>query len=175
MTHSAASPSPTAQQQYLEKATRYFDRLGRLNLWSGIAGMKQIEAEQESHRKNREAEEQFVRKTAWGYDETESGPAESGGQTQTNNEADGMGHTILGDIQNPAPIVITQPSQPQQPTASAASWLLPAILGAAIPTGMGGAALATYMLNRPSQTPTEYVDESVSMGLGQIEDYLRDE
>lgn len=151
-----------------EMAAKYFDRMGRINLWSGIAGMRHMEAEQDSHRKNREAEEQYVRKTAWGYDEPNN-EADS-------SEADKMGNTILGDVQQTPPVIVTQAAPPAQP---AAHWLLPLVLGAMVPGGVGAGALATYLATRPQQpqtpTATEYVDESTSIGLGRIEDYLRDD
>lgn len=160
-TRSQKQPSPA--DSYLHQAAKYFDRMGRINLWSGVAGMRHMEQEQDSHRKNREAEEQHVRKTVWGYDE----PQTTHSETDKPSESESVGHTILGDIQQPAPIVVTQPQ-----TTNNVGWVLPAVLGAAIPLGMGAAGLATYFAMRQPSKPTQYVDESVQMGLGQIEDYL---
>lgn len=78
-----------------------------------------------------------------------------------------------------------QPQYPQQqapppaaPTpAKKANWLLPAVLGATLPLAGAGLAGLGYLLSQPQQTQTsqqpagEYVDESVSIGLGQLNDY----
>ena len=78
-----------------------------------------------------------------------------------------MGSTILGDITNPAPIVINQPQSNLLPIA------LAALAGLGIPTAMAGGAAAMYLLNKPAATqPQTYQDETVSIGLGRIDDYM---
>lgn len=103
---------------------------------------------------NRKAESAWTRKALWNSDESET-------------EEMGNQQTILGDVTNPTPIVVTS-SQ-----SSALGPLLAALLGAAIP----GAGLAGYLL---SQSPAPVVqpsnpDETVEIGLGRIEDYLQPE
>jgi len=103
--------------------------------------------------KNQEAESAYVRKNLWGVGESKQ-------------EEDDMGTTILGDITHPAPIVITQPQQPQNSLLPIA---LAAMAAIGIPATLGVGALAGYMLTKqPAQT---FQDETVSIGLGKIEYY----
>jgi hypothetical protein len=105
------------------------------------------------NQRNIEAESAAVRRKLWGE---ESKAAES----------DDMGNTILGDITNPAPIVINQPQSNLLPIA------LAALAGLGIPTAMAGGAAAMYLLNKPAATQQTYQDETVSIGLGRIDDYM---
>jgi len=101
--------------------------------------------------RNRQAESAWTRKALWNSDKSET---------------DEMGNqqTILGDVTNPTPIVVTG-SQ-----SSALGPLLAALLGAAIP----GAGLAGYLLNQSPEPVVQAanLDETVEIGLGRIEDYL---
>lgn len=126
-----------------------------LELWTGIIGNQKLKQEAESARKNREAEESHARKHVWGYN-TE--------QDQSGHED--MGHTILGDVTNPAPIVYPPQKSSILPAVAAA------VLGAMIPAaGVGGYLLSKAMT--PAVEPGD--DESVNLGLGRIEDYLKSE
>ena len=85
-----------------------------------------------------------------------------------NADDEEMGNIMLGDVNHPAPVIFP-PQQPQSNTLQTA--VMAAALAAA--TGMGG-----YMLANRNETPApetkvaEFDDESVSIGLGRIEDYL---
>jgi len=99
---------------------------------------------------NRKAESAWTRKALWNSDESET---------------DEMGNqqTILGDVTNPTPIVVTGNNSSLGP-------LLAALLGAAIP----GAGLAGYLLSQtPDVVQPSNPDETVEIGLGRIEDYLQ--
>jgi hypothetical protein len=106
--------------------------MGRLNLWAGANAVKQIQWEQDQHRKNREAEEAHVRKTLW----------ESNGSAT----GDDVGDTYLGDITNQI-----MPVAPKKP-----SFVLPLLLGAAL--SATPVATAAYLLARPDNPPAPVED-----------------
>ena len=111
-------------------------------------------------RKNQEAENRYVRRKVWGDDSTES------------PESEDMGHTILGDVNHPTPIIVAGGQSGGNELLKAAAI---ALLGAAIP----GAGVAGYFLNqalKPTETQTESAagQQDFSVGLGKIEDYLND-
>lgn len=154
------SGSENWKQQY----ATYLNNRGKIRNWIEMTEAENWAANHEEQQKNREAESAWTRKELWGNDGV------SGGEEE-------MRQTVLGDINNPAPIVV--PPAPQ-PTSGLAQIALPLALGLAaggIPTAaIGGAALATY-LNRPqSEQPSKPItDETVGIGLGKIEDYLKPE
>lgn len=133
----------------------YWTKMGRLNLWSGILGHEKLENEVESHRKNREAEESHVRKTVWGYEDG------------SDREGEEMRQTVLGDLNN-----YQSPSPPPPQKQSS----LPTIAALAATLAVGG--VLGYVLNNdkpaaPKQEPPAFDDSSVSIGLGRIEDYMK--
>ena len=118
------------------------------------------DAMHEEQQKNREAESAWTRKNLWGAEEVA-------------NESEDMRQTILGDVNHPAPIVVA-PSN----SGGLAQTLLPVLLGASLmgvpAAGIAGAALMSSF-NQPAVTqPAEQTDETVSIGLGKIEDYLKE-
>jgi hypothetical protein len=140
-------------------AAKTLDKKNRLELMSGILGMRHIEDEQRSHRKNREAEEQHVRKHVWGYDDSESA-----------EESEDVGHTIVGDIQQTPPVVVTN----SNPSA-----ILVGALLAASAIGVPAAALIGYSLAKedppPQRQSAEFDDTASQLKLGRIEDYIRED
>lgn len=111
------------------------------------------------NRRNSEAEAAHIRRTLWGATDQPSV-----------TESDDMGNTILGDIQYPAPIVVSQPAAQSSPLTTAAL-----LLAMMLPTGAAAGAIG-YLLARPQQTtnqtsPQSYQDETISLGLGRIEDF----
>lgn len=109
------------------------------------------------NRRNSEAESAYVRKNVWDSAEQDSA-----------SESD-MANTILGDVQYPAPIVVTSP-QAQQSSLPTIALLLASLL----PTG-AAAGVAGYLLAARNQQPVvvadpqSYEDESISIGLGRLE------
>jgi hypothetical protein len=139
--------------------TEFWKGRGKIQQLGELTAVQHMQAIAKDNQRNIEAESAAVRRKLWGSDESKA------------TESDDMGNTILGDVTNPAPIVINQPA-PQQ------SNLLPialaALAGLGIPTAMVGGAAAMYLLNKPAATqpqPQTYQDETVSIGLGRIDDY----
>lgn len=141
-----------------DRVMEYWEKMGRLNLLTGTIGAGNLKREGDLHYKNREAEDAHVRKTVWGQD----------GQTE-GDEGESMRDTVLGDINHPTPIIM-----PQQSSA----W--PIVAGLAIASLLPTAAIAGiagYLLSRSDvqvEAP-EFDDESVSVGLGRIDDYLNND
>lgn len=110
-----------------------------------------MQATAEEQRKNQEAESNAVRRQLWGAEETV--------------EDDEMRTTVLGDITHPAPIIM--PQQQNQLAPMLAGFAIAALSGIAV----------YYLLKKESPDPApvdpvSFNDETVSVGLGRIEDYL---
>lgn len=144
-----------------EQVVKYWEKMGKLNLWAGVMTAQKLQFENESHQKNREAEEAYVRKQVWGTQDGAS-PSEA--------EGDDMGNVYLGDVNHPAPIILPQPPQHNNQLATVTA--MAALLGLGT---LGG-----YMLSggrkqeAPKQDQPAYLDESVSIGLGKWEDFFPD-
>ena len=90
----------------------------------------------------------------------------------------GMGNTILGDINQPQPpTVVVTGGNSQQSMWPAAALALAAMLPVAGIGAAGAGAAAMYYFNQPEAkveqpiAPTlEYEDQSVSIGLGRLDD-----
>lgn len=150
--------------ELLQKAASYLERKGRLKLWSGMMANQSLQAHMERQNKNQEAEDAFVRKTAWGQ---QSPPAA---------EPPDMGNTFLGDVTqtHPTPIVIAGAQQ-----GSGLGKLLAGVaLGTLIPAAGVGGFFASQLLQpkppaaQPAGQPTTMTDETVDIGLGRLEDLL---
>lgn len=153
----------TLPQDAQSRTITYWDRMGKLNLLSGmqaIAGMKRQDREAQ---KNQAAESAYVRRTAWGSDESDD-PLEAG---------DEMGdQTILGDVTNPTPIVIAGSQGGSGALNTLAALALGGLLGGG---GLAAGAAATYFLSRPTAVVVpvdQQATERVQVGLGRIEDYV---
>lgn len=131
----------------------------KLETLTGLLGYRALMNHQAESEKNQQAENQHVRKSVWGYE---------GKKTENESDDDEMGHTILGDVNHPAPIIMPQPQQSQ---------LAPMLAGMGIAAASG---LAGYYLSNKDDTPPvqppppiEFQDETISVGLGRIEEYLK--
>jgi hypothetical protein len=139
-----------------DRIESYWDRMGRLNLLTGVIGSEKIKRDIDQSLKNQEAENAHVRKTVWGSDE--------GNEVADDNMRD----TVLGDIIHPTPIIYPTPPQKQ-------SWVGPIVLGALLGCGLPAAAYLGYQAAKePVPSESSFNDESVSIGLGRIEDYATD-
>lgn len=152
----------TTDQTNQETLRKHLDRQGRLGQWMSLEAFGWLMGSQERQSANEEAENKWYRKQMAG-----DAMADQGGDAAT--ETEDMRVTILGDITN------NQPQQPQaqQPVQSKSSMLpvATAFLAGMIPA----AGLAGYMLSQDEPerpAAASLVDESVSIGLGRIEDYL---
>ena len=117
-----------------------------------------MQATAEEQRKNQEAESSKVRKQLWDWEE----PVQNDEEMRT---------TILGDVTHPAPIIMQSPA----PTPQSQLAPLLAGFGIAAASGLGGYFLAGKDAATQVQPPApiQYNDETVSVGLGRIEDYLQ--
>lgn len=135
----------------------YYRNRGKIENFAGILAVKDMEAANQERAKNREAESQFARRQ-WGQADSAA------------TDGDDMGHTILGDINHPAPIIMP-------PQNNSGDMMKGLALGAAL-LGIPAAGVLGYMLNKnetEATQPIEFDDASVSIGLGRIEDYIDNE
>lgn len=135
----------------------YIQRRGKLELLTGVIGAQSLAAHNNEIEKNREAESAHVRRELWG---------DTGNETETGDE---MQQTILGDVTNPTPVVISGNNG-----SGIAGTLATLALGAAL--GGGGIA-AGWLLNKAPDVidkvaPVINDNERVDIGLGKLEDYL---
>lgn len=124
----------------------------KLETLTGLLGIRSLQAHNRMSQLNQEAENRAVRQKVWGND---------GGAS----EPEDMGHTILGDVTNPTPIVING----QQSSGTLGKVLAGAALGAAL-IGIPGAGVAGYLLSKMQSKPEPQVitptDEDTTIGLG---------
>lgn len=133
-----------------KKTVKYWEKMGRLNLWAGIMAHQQTKWEALQHRKNREAEESHTRKTLWGSQ------GSAGGE-----DDEDMGDTYLGDV-----TINPQPSKTKGLAMAAGL-----ALASAIPTAAWLYSQAKQTPDTPAQSDDAGSFESLSIGLGRIEDY----
>ena len=152
MSTTSSQESPE-QRTWRRRAVDYFTKRGRLELAVGMLGLDRWREENRQDVKNREAEDGFVRKAVWGYD--------------NNDTAEEMGDMYLGDV---------YPQMPQRPNGSLKT-LATIVLGGALALGTGGAGIATgmYLLDKlqPDKTPADTdrrPDETVRIGLGKLDE-----
>ena len=138
--------SQTSLPSWKAAMVNHFQNEGKISTLEMLASVKNIAATMRENRRNSEAEAAHVRKSVWGEDKTED---------------DEMEITVLGDY-NPTP--------PQPPPQK--SNLLPMALALALGASPGLAALGYVLANRGDDK--EFTDQTVTIGLGKIEDYLQD-
>ena len=153
----------TSTQDWKTRFETFLNGRGKIQQLAELTAVEAMRATAEETRKNQEAESKAVRKQLWGSDETES--------------EDDMATTILGDVTYAASPASVSQTTPQSSTAPLLAGMA---LGASL-LGLPAAGLAGYMLAQSDNTPeptvesVEFDDESVSIGLGRIEDYLKDQ
>jgi hypothetical protein len=142
-------------QSFEERAKRTALNRWKLETLTGLLGLRSLKAHQSQSEANAAAENAHARKSVWGSevpvkDETE------------------MGHTILGDVTNPTPIVIHSQQQ--------GSGIGKALVGAAIAAGLIGIPAAGIIGYGVSQLidrkPVATEDNSLDVGLGHIGDLI---
>ena len=129
---------------------------GKLELWAGVLGSRAIDGHLKEHARNRDAQGRMARK--------QIGEPDAMSPTE-----DDMGHTILGDVTNPTPVVVNGGGLGTLGTLAAIA------LGVAIPgAGVGGYLLAQALAKPDTVQPADPQNgERVEIGLGRIEDYLK--
>lgn len=153
----------TSSQDWKSAATNYFRNRGKIQNLFALAEAENWQAMHEEQRKNQAAESAAVRKAAFGSDEQDAA-----------SEGEEMRQTILGDVTNPTPIVVAPGGGD-----SFGKTLLPLALGASLMGVPAAGVIGAFLANRQGQPQqTEVVQqppqESMSIGLGKIEDLLRD-
>lgn len=146
--------SSETQSNLIDRARKAGLSRWKLETLTGLLGYRALAQHQSETAKNMAVENRHVRKQLWGDDGAEQAEGEDMG-----------GHTILGDVTHPTPIVIGQQS------GSGIGKLLAGLaLGTLIPAaGVGGFLASQLMRPAPPVTqPTE--DETVDIGLGRITD-----
>lgn len=144
-----------------DRVVSFLEKKGKLELATGLIGLKGLSFGQKQQEKNQAAEDAFVRRTLWG--ETK--------ETKQDEAEDDVGHTILGDnIVHQPPVIVTG----QQ--SSGFGQLLGAALAGASLLGIPGAGVAAYLYGKsqaepqkPSTTVVEKI-EDVGLGLLKFED-----
>ena len=140
---------------------KHLERRSKLSHLAALTAVEDLQAKAEESQRNNAAESAAVRRSLWG-EELAKQAAD-----------DEMRTTILGDVTHPAPVVISQPQQSSGllPLALAAAMVAPPIMGAV------GVAAGYYFSQKPEskQESPAFEDGSVKIGLGRIEDYLKDE
>lgn len=139
-----------------DRVVSFLEKKGRLELATGLIGLKGLSFGQKQQEKNQSAEDAFVRRTLWG---------ETAETKQAETEDDVTGHTILGDnIVHQPPVIVTG----QQ--SSGFGQLLGAALAGASLLGIPGAGVAAYLYGKsqaePQKPDTTIIEKSEDLGLG---------
>jgi|GEM_PF-6369634 len=145
----------SSTQHWQEKFTSFLKGRGKIQQLAELTAVQNMQAISKDSLKNIEAESAEVRRSLWGGDKNKQ------------DDTEDMSTTILGDVTHPTPIIINQ-SAPQK------SMALPLVAGMIASGLMGGGAagLATYVMSRqPQSQQQEFEDETVTIGLGRIDDY----
>jgi hypothetical protein len=135
--------------------TDFWSRRGKVQTLAELTAVQHMRAMSGELQRNSEAESSYVRKNVWGD-----------GSLATNDVASNeVNDTILGDYQvnYPTPIIVQPP--PSNP------WL-PMLLTAMVALAGGGIA-GYFARSIPTPEPVEFDDETVELGLGRIEDFIK--
>ena len=138
------------------RIAKYWERMGRLKLWSGVQAHQSLQAHQDRQNRQTEAEDAFIRRTAWG----DHGTVKVGD--------DMGGNTILGDVMNQPPVIINNPPSPSG--GGLAKTLAGVVIGALIPgAGIGGYVASKLLTPAPVAPITAPVDsETIGVGLSHL-------
>ena len=129
---------------------------------TGLLGLDALQKHQSESHKNQQAEHRHVRKSVWGS------------EVASQSDDDEMRNIVLGDVNHPTPVVIAP--QQQQSNGLLQAALIAAAMASPIMAGVG-LATGYYMSQKPEakQESPSFEDGSVQIGLGRIEDYIKDE
>jgi hypothetical protein len=171
VTEMSSATSSETSHDVLTQARKAGLARWKLETLTGLLGIRSMTHHQSETEKNQRAENAAVRRKLWGSQKNEGG----------GSEGDMAGSTILGDVTHPAPVIIAGGQQ----SSGLAKTLAGLAIGALIPTAGVGGFLASQLVDRvpalqpqqPSSTTviqnTPEQADRVQMGLGKIEDYLK--
>ena len=146
--------STDTTQNWKANFTDFLKGRGKIQALGELTAVQAMQATAKENQRNSEAESSYVRRHVWDEQESEVD--------------DTMGNTVLGDITHPSPVVYPPTPPSQLPLAAAL------VLSTLIPTS---ALTAWYLSTRtPAPAPPANVgttDETLQIGLGRIEDYLK--
>lgn len=129
---SQGSPTKSPQTDEQNQTVDYLKKRGRLELWTGLIGIRSLERADKEQMLNREAESAFVRRNVWG---------------ETPEKAKVMNDTYLGDVTHHI-----------QQAAPAAGNLIKGLIGAGLmTTGIGLPAGAWMLADAIRQKPPAVV------------------
>jgi hypothetical protein len=136
-----------------DRVVSFLDKKGKLELATGMVGLRGLLFSQKQQEKQQSAEDSFVRRKLWGE------------SPETKEAEDVGGHTILGDIVQQPPVIVTG----QQ--SSGFGQLLGAALAGASLLGIPGAGVAAYLYGKSQQAEapkpeTTIIEKSEDLGLG---------
>ena len=118
----------------------YWDKMGKINLLTGMTGAQQLRWEARQAQKNREAEESHARRVAWG-DNGGSSPEEDMGDQIT-----------LGDVTHVYETAARQEKAGISKTGAMLAGLAAAGMLGTGAAGVAGTAGVAYLLNRSGKT-----------------------
>ena len=133
--------------------TDYLKDRGKIQQWGEVIATQDFQAKAAENQRNSEAEAAHARRVVWG-------------ESSETSESDGadVGTTILGDIQQSPPVIY--PPQNNLPLIATLA------LASLLPMAAAGGGLAAYLLTRDNEAQP-FDDETVQLGLGRIEDYIK--
>lgn len=172
-TSEATNPTasnPNSRSEIRNKAARAALSRWKLETLTGLLGLDTLEKHASMSQANQEAENRWARKHVWGEDieVKHTGSGETDAADQMGHD---MGH-VLGDltVTHPTPIVVA--NQPAKSSNwSTAALVMAALLPTSVATGLAGYFLASQGKNPPTPVERSYEDETISIGLGRLEDF----
>ena len=134
--------SETSSGTFVDKVKKAALNRWKLETWTKTLGIQGLAASQQILQKNQEAMSRATRQQLWGEEERAEGE-------------EMPGHTYLGDVNHPTPVIVTG----SQGSSSLAP-LLAAALGMLGPAG----AVGGYFLNQMMQQQPKVADQIVQPG-----------
>jgi len=134
--------SETSSGTFVDKVRKAALNRWKLESWTKTLGIQGLAASQQTLQKNQEAMSRATRRQLWGEEERAEGE-------------EMPGHTYLGDVNHPTPVIVTGAQG-----GSSLAPLLAAALGMLGPAG----AVGGYFLNQMMQQQPKVADQIVQPG-----------
>lgn len=139
-TKSSTESAPTWEPNSVD----HYTKMGKLTQLSRVLGWKHLKAHSQHQQQNLDTQAKVYRRQFLGDDEKVQG-------NDIAEDDDMREQIVLGDINNPAPVVITQ--------SGGGNDLLKLLAVAGMAAGIPLAGIAGYLLNKPAQ-PTPAVEST---------------